>query len=145
MVTHARLYHRCLLSAGFVDEQLDSNYHGNWVWVNFTIIPQGCLPEALQPHRSLTLLTPLTRHHTFFMLWKVIYSFLSSWSWLSTGGMWGIQRFSIITCTLRKEKNRSFYSETITVHPSVATCKPSFTPLYVMWKQNKIVMFLMDT
>ena len=29
----------CLLSAGLVDKLLDSNYHGNWVWVGFEIIP----------------------------------------------------------------------------------------------------------
>ena len=28
----------CLLSAGLVDKLLDSNYHGNWVWVGFEII-----------------------------------------------------------------------------------------------------------
>ena len=45
MVTHARLCHMCLLSAGLVDKLLDSNYHGNWVWVGFEIIPPGVLSQ----------------------------------------------------------------------------------------------------
>ena len=43
MVTHARLFYRCLQSAELVDQWLDSNYHGNWVWVCFKIIPPGYL------------------------------------------------------------------------------------------------------
>ena len=31
----------CICLAGLVGEQLDSNYHGNWVWVGFEIMPPG--------------------------------------------------------------------------------------------------------
>ena len=51
MVTHARLCHMCLLSAGLVDKLLDSNYHGNWVWVGFEIIP----PEPFLNHYDTKL------------------------------------------------------------------------------------------
>ena len=56
----------CLLSAGLVDKLLDSNYHGNWVWVGFEIIPPSikqCV--GLSPFNPLNKNTelPMTFMH----------------------------------------------------------------------------------
>ena len=49
--------HMCLLSAGLVDKLLDSNYHGNWVWAGFEIIPPGL--KIIKGHQRLRPLMPL--------------------------------------------------------------------------------------
>ena len=40
----------CICPVELVDELLDSNYHGNWVWVGFEIVPPGL--STIEVHGS---------------------------------------------------------------------------------------------